>query len=150
MMYLSLIGDTDYILAVALELNFGDMLLDLQRKCAALDPPYRMEAIRLQYPVDRVRLIDNRDDVLVDRKVYADWERGNEDPLHYYGFEVHDYEPKEDFWHETKPYSVTLWFDGYSAGFDATRVELGKGSQTFHGYGFGVNDWLRFLKHPGH
>lgn len=146
MMYLSKIDKSELIIAVALEPDFMAILDRVKHAHSGLDLPYRVEAMRLKYPVDGVRLIYGVDEVLTDKKVYADWERGNEDPLHYYGFHVHDFEPKEDFWRETKPDSVCLWFDGHSAGFDVTRVQIGRSVETFHGYGFSLDDWRGFLK----
>lgn len=140
MVYLSHVDGTDQIIAVVLPPEFISILDRLKMMVGQLDFPYGLAAMTLNFPVDSVRLIEDVDEVLTDKKVYQSWERGGEDPLEYYRYEVHNYEPKEAFWQELKPDTVLLWFNGDSAGFEVSRA-----GTKFHGYCFGVDQWRRLL-----
>ena len=144
-MYLSHTNDypkydgEQFLLAVVLEDEIFDNFKRIRDTCKDIDFPYRA-SYAFQFPTDKARLLEVGflDEFIKDCKEYESWEMGGDDPLDYYRYQIHPYEPKEDFWHEIKPDSVTLTYtDGSSFGFDAHRK-----SETYYGYGI---DWTRFL-----
>jgi len=128
-----------YLLAVKLD---DEILSNLNNivNSPGIDVPYPV-SYRFGFPTENVKLLEIGflDDFLKDAKVYESWERGNEDPLEYYRFNIHPYELKEDWEYAQKPLSATLIYGGRKDfGFDAYY-----NGENYCGYCF---DWSRYLE----
>jgi hypothetical protein len=128
------------LLAVVLDGEFFDNVRKIIETCKVVKFPYST-TYEFVFPTDKVRLLESYglDEAITDCKKYESWEMGGDDPLDYYRFQVHQYEPKEEFWkYCTKPDSVVLHFCNPNCfGFDAHY----KG-ETYYGYAF---DWSNYL-----
>lgn len=109
-MYLSTVrqeieGDR-YVLAVVLD----EQVFQNMRLIGEKMEQFPYTALGFKFPVDNVRLIEPS---YIDG-LYEDMEPGEisngEDHLSYYGYELHNYKPLEDFWYATKPESAMLDF----------------------------------------
>lgn len=138
-MYLSYVNDfpdkEDMLLAVVIDNKFLESIKKIKENTEKLVFPYPVQ-YSFHFPTDNVRLFESGDldELVEDKKEYQSWERGGEDPLDYYRFQVHLYEPKEDFWYANQPESASLKHSfGNRFGFDAYC----KG-KIYYGYEF---DW---------
>jgi hypothetical protein len=145
MMYLSYAnedieeGADELLLAVVLDDKTIGNVKRIKEICSELQFPYP-PLYRFTFPKDKVRLLekDFLDDYLKDCKEYASWEIGGDDPLDYYHFQLHPYEPKKDFWHCIQPIAVVLDYSGGNTfGFEASH-----GGKGYVGYRF---DWCKLL-----
>jgi hypothetical protein len=121
-----------YLLAVVLDNDVLDNVKRIRDTCERLILPYQVR-YSFVFPSEKVHLLENGflDEFVKDCKEYQSWEMGCDDPLDYYRFQLHPYEPKEDFWNSLKPDAVTLCYSGDSFGFDAYRD-----SKMYCGYSF--------------
>lgn len=146
MMYLSYTNDgltsnkdkEQYLLAVVLN---DEVFNNLRKIIDVSNSPFPYPvSYSFVFPNDQVRLLESDfiDELLEDRKNYQSWEIGGDDPLEYYRFLIHPYEPKEDFWYSTKPDKVLLTYGHhFSFGFDAYH-----NGETYYGYAFDWKDYL--------
>ena len=146
MMYLSHTNDgpkssEKLLLAAVLDINVINDLRAITSECERINFPYPTH-YRFVFPTDKVRLLEDGflDEYLTDCKKYEQWALSGDDPLDYYRFQLHPYEPKEDYWNALQPDSVTLVYSHpNSFGLDATRRGI-----TYFGYEF---DWSKLLEY---
>ncbi len=125
--------DHQFLLVVVLNDDILKNLKVIKQNGQGISMPYPL-TFNFHFPVDSVRLIEAEDfdDLVKDCQHYEAWERGGDDPLEYYRYQVHNYEPKEDFWYASKPSSVELVYSSNNQfGFNAWY----KG-KIYYGYQF--------------